>query len=251
VRFLQHGDRISIARILTSDGTHGFLLTTEVGEVVAIKTGFASGYPGEGPRRFSYVLQLLDAHNVEIHEYEVSQSLMNRLDSSSLTESDIRKIEQTHFVRGRHWREYVLPQHGDCSADRSPWAEFPLVMPFAIVDPRLTDLAISFWDNPDDCLLKAFRRLEDIVRKRTGINAHGSKLFSQAFLGVSAKLHWPDKDSGEQTSRAQMFVSAFGAFRNPRAHREVSEAAADQLVEFLAVNQLFRLERTAVTETAG
>jgi len=114
-----------------------------------------------------------------------------------------------------------------------------------VIDPRLADLAVSFWDGPNDRLLTAYKRLEDVVRGRTGIRAHGSKLFSQAFLGPDARLQWPDKDKAEQVSRAQLFTASFGAFRNPRAHRESDEPAAVLLRELLAINQLFVLEGEA------
>jgi hypothetical protein len=85
------------------------------------------------------------------------------------------------------------------------------VVPFAIVDPSLMDLALTFWDAPSDRLLTAFRRLEDIVRKRTGLKDRAGKLFARAFLGEAALLRWDC---------------------------------------FLLVNQLFRLERAAIDATA-
>jgi hypothetical protein len=62
LRLLQFGDKITHARILSSSGDHCLLLTVHVGDIVAVKSGFASGYLGEGPRTFSYVLEVLEAH---------------------------------------------------------------------------------------------------------------------------------------------------------------------------------------------
>ncbi len=222
------------------------MLTIGVGDLVAIKSGFASGYGGEGPRRFSYVLQLLDSHGVEIDEYDVDEAAIERLDSSSLKVSDLKKLESAKAVRPTRWHDYIQEQHWRRHEDGTLWQEFPLIIPFAIIDPRLIDLAISFWDAPDDRLLTAYRRLEDLTRKRSGVDEHGSKLFSQAFMGSTAKLHWPNRNSSEQAGRAQLFTGAFNAFRNPRAHREMKDFAQDQLAEFLLLNQLFRLEREAM-----
>lgn len=61
MRLLQYGDRITRARILSCSKNHCFLLTVNVGDLVAVKSGFASGYGGGGPHAFSYVLRLLDA----------------------------------------------------------------------------------------------------------------------------------------------------------------------------------------------
>lgn len=239
LRLLQYGDRITHARILTCNGGHGLLLTTDRRETVGIKSGFASGYPGEGPRRFSYVLQVLWHHGVEISQAQVSQRILDRLDASALTEADMEAIRQAK--RGEHWKHYMLPQH----LGANPWSEFPPVIPFAIIDERLGDLALSFWDAPDDRLLTAWRRLEDAVRKRTGLKEHGAKLFSRAFVGEGALLQWSDKSAGEAEGAAQLFAAGFKAYRNRRAHREIHERPADQLTEFLMLNQLFRLEREA------
>lgn len=239
LRLLQYGDRITHARILTCNGGHGLLLTTDKRETVGIKFGFASGYPGEGPRRFSYVLHVLWHHDVEISQAQVSQGILDRLDASALTEADIDAIRRAK--PGDHWKYYMLPQH----LGVNPWSEFPSVIPYAIVDERLSDLALSFWDAPDDRLLTAWRRLEDAVRKRTGLKEHGAKLFSRAFVGEAAPLQWPDKSAGETEGTAQLFANGFKAYRNRRAHREVHEHPAEQLTEFLMLNQLFRLERAA------
>jgi len=99
VRLLQHGDRITAARILSCGGSHGLLLTINVGDVVAVKSGFGSGYLGEGSRTFSYVLQLLDAYGTEIDEYEVADAVMERLDSSSLRMSDLKRLDGARPVR--------------------------------------------------------------------------------------------------------------------------------------------------------
>jgi len=245
LRLLQFGDKITHARILTASGAHGLLLTTDKGEVVAIKTGFSSGYPGEGPRRFSYVLHVLWRHEAHISQAQVGGGILNRLDASALTEADLEAIRTAK--PGDHWKHYLLPQHLGANA----WSEFPLVIPYAIVDERLSDLALSFWDAPGDRLLTAWRRLEDAVRTRTGLDEHGAKLFSRAFMGDLAVLVWTDRSPGEAEGAAQLFSNGFKAYRNRRAHREINESREDQLVEFLMLNQLFRLELTAEERRAA
>ncbi len=238
-RLLQFGDNITHARILTRKGGHGLLLTTDKNETVGIKSGFASGYAGEGPRRFSYILHVLWHHGTEISQAQVSQGILDRLDASALTEADIEAIHKAK--PGDHWKYYMLPQH----VGVSPWSEFPPAIPYAIVDERLADLALTFWEAPGDRLLTAWRRLEDAVRKRTGLEEHGAKLFSRAFVGDAALLQWADKGAGEAEGAAQLFANGFKAHRNRRAHREVHEHPAEQLTEFLMLNQLFWLERAA------
>jgi len=250
-RLLQYGDRITQARILTHDNEHAFLLTVNEGDQIIIKSGFASGYGGEGPSTFSYVLQLLEACSVEIDEFAVTEEFIQRVEYSCLRASDLSALARQRPVRPSRWRDYILDRHWDRQAEKHLWEdEFPEIIPFAIVDPRLIGLALTFWNAPSDHLLTAFRRLEDVVRRRTGLKDRGGKLFARAFLGNTPPLRWEGCDESECASRGELFRNAFTAFRNPRAHGERDESTADQLCEFLLVNHLFRLERAAVEISA-
>src|SRR5258708_30063121 len=192
MRLLQYGDRITQARILSSSRTHCLLLSTNTGDLVAVKSGFASGYGGEGPRRFSYTLQLLKAHGAEIEEYNVDGDLIRRLDDSALTVQDIELLEAARPSRPSRWHDYVDDRHFDDMRSGRLWQEFPSIIPFGIVDERIVDLAVSFWENPDDGLMTGYRRLEEIVRARTVLKHHGQKLISQTFFESPPKLTWND-----------------------------------------------------------
>ena len=246
VMLLQSDRSLMRARILTSDRYHCILLVDEVGDRVAIKSGFSSGYSGEGPRALSYVLQLLVSHKIDIDEIKVEPVVFGRVDSSSLTSSDLDFIVGAKPVRPPNWSQYIDDKDSKRAQDGILWKDFPPLIPFAIIDSRLMDLAISFWENPDDRLLKAYRRLEDSVRRRTGVDEHGSKLFSQAFIGNGAKLGWAGINDGEKIGRAQLFTSVYMAYRNPRAHRELEGKLVEQLAEFLMLNHLYLLEREAL-----
>jgi uncharacterized protein (TIGR02391 family) len=247
LRLLQFGTPITQAAILSAGRDHCLLLRINEGDQVAIKSGFASGYGGEGPRTFSRVLRILQRHGAEIQEYEVEPSLLERLDASALTRSDMEALEIVHPVRPSRWRDYLEERHWEHPQDWSLWQEdFPLVIPYAVIDQRLMDLAIDFWSDPDARLLDGYRRLEDTVRERTGSAAHGSKLFSQAFQPEAGALTWKGIDEGERSGRMQLFTGTFGAHRNPRAHRTLKQRAAVALREFLLLNHLYAMEAEAV-----
>ena len=57
MRLIQFGDHITKVQILSSPRTHVtdhcLILTVNVGNLIAIKSGFASGYMGEGSAGFS------------------------------------------------------------------------------------------------------------------------------------------------------------------------------------------------------
>lgn len=243
MRYILFGDRISEVAILTHKNSHCLLLRVNQRSHVAVKSGFASGYSGEGPRSFDYVLRLLQRHGAEIDEYEVPQTLLDRLDQSALTVSDIESIRTRQPVRPARWYDYINYHHP--KAPQEIWKEFPEAIPYSIIDNRILDLATDFFTDPDARLLSGYRRLEDIVRKRTGVDEHGSRLFSQVFQGKDAKLTWEGLDPGEKDGRALLFTATYKTFRNPRAHREIRHTANQQLIEFLFLNSLFILESTA------
>ena len=250
VRLLHFGDEITFARLLTYvsgyDAVHCFILTIGDYDLIAVKSGFSSGYSGEGPRTLSEVLQLLQRHGIEIDEYLVSLSIIEKIDKSCLSIKDIEQIENTAPIRPLHWHDYVLGKdHYYSNGHPSLRNEFPVVIPYAIIDHRLIDIALEFQKQPDSTILSGFRRLEDLIRSRTKLTENGVKLFSKAFQGEDSILAWKDIDPGEQQGRAQLFTGVYMAFRNRRAHREASYNAYECLLEFLQINHLFILESEA------
>jgi hypothetical protein len=252
MRLLQSRANITKAKILTfsppnvESKAHCFLLAIDNLDHMAIKSGFSSGYPGEGPSGFSYVLQLLKLHGVEIEEYEINKEFQERLDQSALTQSDIESLDQANSIRGPYWRDYISERHANSAESGKLLEEFLPIIPFAIVDSRIMDLALSFWNGPNDKLRTGYSRLEDVVRRRTASKESAGKLFSIAFQGPNSLLTWNVKDSGEQVGRASLFTAAYSAHRNPRAHREIEDDPSGQLNEFLLLNYLFTLEGEAV-----
>ena len=244
MRLLQYGSSIARARIISSGNTHCLLLTSAIGDLIAVKSGFSSGYSGKGPKCFSATLQLLDSHGAEIDECLVEESTIDRLDNSALTIADVENLTKANAVRPVRWFQYVSYQHEDQALNGTLWREFPPVVPFAIIDSRIMDLARTFWANPDNNLLRGYRRLEDLVRERTGLRESSTKLFSRAFASDDAILTWAVTDESERKARANLFAAIYMAYRNPRAHQE--NPNAELLEELLLLNHLYRSERVAV-----
>lgn len=244
-RLVHYGEVIEKAKILSwSVGEHcehAFALSLEAERLIFIKAGFTSGYGGEGPRGFSTALKLLQAHNIEIDEYRVTQELMKRLNASCLLEEDLDWLEYANPIRPSGLYDYLYEE------DNRIKALFPTVINFALIDDRIFDLALNFQANPDYAISTAFKRLEDIVRKRAQLAGEsGMKLFSKAFLGEESLLEWHDENQAEHNSKANLFKDIFGAFRNPRAHREVQINDQEAVREFMLVNELYCLEAKAV-----
>jgi len=255
-RLIQFGDRIEKAWLLSGPAdqwncrTHGVLLTIDYGRQVVIGTGFSSGYGGKGCRGLSQALQLLSRHKAEIVEIEIKSDVMNRLEHRCLLSSDIESIESSNYVRPNRYYDYIFfdtKLSEEVYGDRELNLLFPPVIPLAIIDTRILDLALSFEEQPDLSLLSGYRRLEGLVREKhdelKGLSA--AKLFSKAYQGENAILEWLDIDRSEAEGRAALFIGVFKSYRNKRSHHEQSDDMAIVLREFLLLNELFLLESKA------
>lgn len=250
-RLIQFGDKINRADLLTfstnESASHAFVLTINDGDKVAIKSGFSSGYGGTGASGLATILRILRMHGVKIQEYDVEEALIERLDSSCLLYSDLQTIERAHFVRPTRYMDYIVKIYpnilSSSCCDEELIKEFPACVPFGLMDARLIDLAMDFFNDPDAKLLMAYRCLEETVKNRAHIKGEsGIKLFSAAFQGKKSVLYWED----EHAAKANMFSSVYGAYRNPRAHKVLTAGDRDCLREFFLINELFHLESAAV-----
>ena len=126
-RLLQHREHFDQCRLLTaaaaSQSRHAFLLHVFEGGYVALKSGFRSGYPGEGPDALSVALTLLDAHGLDIEEVQVPPSTLDRLDVARLTPRDLAGVASASPVRPQRWHDYT--QHRHSGSSHRPDAEAP------------------------------------------------------------------------------------------------------------------------------
>ncbi|MFK4002282.1 TIGR02391 family protein [Psychrobacter namhaensis] len=248
IQLIHAGEDINDVKILTFEqaysNAHALLLTLRYDIQVIIKGGFASGYSGEGPKGYAFVLNLLRNYTDSINEYIISKSIFESVSNSSLTVKDIEYINSIKPVRPARWYDsaYIHQER-----ERSIFSEFPLTIPMALLDPRLIELALDFNRNPDSAIMGAYRKLESIVRERTGLhNESSTRLLKKAFQVNDSILHWGDLDSGESIGRASLFSNVFMAYRNNRAHQEPRHNLSDDIREFMLINQLFVLESEAV-----
>lgn len=254
VKILHFGNTIEEAQLLTHSQDHCFLLTVNTDRYVAVKSGFSSGYSGEGPRGLATALLLLERHNANINEYLVSSEIIDKIDQSCLTFEDIEMLENLPPKNPSRWYDYTFAldyKRRDDTRWLNEW--FPLTIPLGAIDLRLTDLAFKFSEDPDMALMSGYRRLEDLLRERTGLSKESSsKLISKAFHADLNKtiLTWENINPGEHAGRSQLFNGAYLAFRNRRAHRELNhptrDSRKDVLNEFMILNQLYLLEHQSI-----
>ncbi len=252
-RTLQFGDELvqviilSSQHGLSSNQKHGLFLKNSFEHSIIILPGFTSGYNGEGPRGFSYSLALLEAAGIPIDEVMLPKEMFKRLEEGALLFGDIEFFESSRPVRPKRHSYFILEQHWKKKRDGSLWKEFKPVIPLGLIEPRLIKLARNFSDDPDNIVFQAFRLLEDTVRQRIDTEETGKKVFSTAFHGNDSPLYWPEIEMGEKVGRANLFIGAYLAYRNPKAHKEMNEDLNDLMRQFLVINQLFFLENEAIT----
>jgi hypothetical protein len=256
IRLLQSGCQIEKVKLLTFGNSHCFLLSVErEGGYIVIKSGFRSGYSGEGPRGLAHSLILLSQRVSWIEEYDISREIFERINTSCLLVSDIDGINKLAQVNDYRISDYIYLAD-DLSFDNKEnhkilKYDFPSIVPLRLVDFRIIDLALKIQDEPDSTLMSSYRRLEGIIRKRTGIEGDviGAKLFTKAFRGENAPLYWENIEPAEREGRSAMFEGIYMAFRNRRAHRELKLSLDEEIREFLLVNELFLLESQAIDRT--
>ncbi|SDT89129.1 TIGR02391 family protein [Halopseudomonas salegens] len=241
---------ISQVRLLTADAghskIHGFLISTELDELIAIRPGFASGYPGEGPKGLASAIKLLQYFRFEIEEYSVPHNLLSRIERAALTLKDIRFIDSATPIMPIRLHDYVygagMFEQPPCFSLRG----FEPSIPLALIDDRLADLVIDFFEHSSARLMSGYARLEVLIKDRTGLNKTASDLFQAAFGGASPLLIWPDISRGEQEGRLLLFKSVYQTYRNRRAHSEVEPSERHDLAELMLLNNLYILESSVV-----
>ncbi|MCG9710321.1 TIGR02391 family protein [Pseudoalteromonas sp. Isolate3] len=242
---IHFGRMLNTVKILTTGNeyhyNHALLINIDVGIDVAIKSGFTSGYSGEGPRAFSYTLSVLRKFCDEIEEYYVPQKFLEKINSSALTVKDLDWLSEQTPVIPQQWYDYIYEGHTKLHLQQG----FPVEIPLSLIDERLLSTAILMKQNPDNALMDGYRLLEKVIKEKSGLTKEtGAKLFSKALSGESSPLHWENLDGSETTGRANMFSSIFMAFRNRRAHQQLESEIHNDLREFLLLNQLFILEQS-------
>lgn len=244
---IQTNADLSYALLLTNDQSHALILKDQSDGYYIIRSGFTSGYPGEGPKGLAKALTILNKHQIDTEEVLVTSKLMSKLNNASLSDQEIDFIFREKIVCPIRLHDYIYPFENEVNQAFNLKRYYPLELPYSIIDDRIFDLALLFKQDPDSALTKAYKRLEDIVRERTSLNEHSTKLFSQAFNMSNAPLTWLVPDKSEVVGRANLFLGTYQAFRNARTHREkLEENLVHQYREFLLINELYLLEAEAI-----
>lgn len=251
-RLLQHGPRANNCVILSHDENtvshHALMITTYNGDQIFIRSGFTSGYDGEGPRGFAKVLSLLDWHGVQLSEISVSSLVIESVDKATLSDADLKTIYTSKTLKPTRLWDYVYAVNQQ-RLGSNPWKDSPSFLPLQIFDDRLATAARDFEQDPDGFLLKGNRLLECSVRDKAGITdskvSGAVAVFTMAFNGRDPLLIWEGISPAEKEGRSNLFIGFAKSYRNPRAHKSENGTFLEQVQELLLLNHLLCLEAKA------
>jgi len=238
-RLIQFGDSIRLARLLTTGDTHAFLLELDQERLVFVRSGFTSGYNGEGPLGLGQALALLETVGAEIKHHRISPKLLKRGNLGQWSDKDVQTIRSLEVNHALTWLEWM---HAVKAMPRSSalLAAFPPVIPYALLVPELMDTALELSQRGGDALRDAFVRLEQHIKALCGDpKDFGVRLMEKAFLGKDPLLCWDGDAAKEQEGRGGLFVSTFKVYRNPRAHEIVTSDLREEIQELMVLNQLW------------
>lgn len=243
---LQTQQRIEKALLLSYDQKHAYLVKSDR-SIYIIRSGFTSGYLGEGPKGLASSLQLFLKHNIEVEEVCISEKRMKKVNKTSLSNNDLEHILKTKYIRPIQIHEYIYTIYNTLEYQVKNDRYYPTELPYHLIDSRILDLALKFNDDPSRSIFNAFIRLENIIKKRINSDKHSSALFEHAFCSENPPLICKSDDKRASQATGRMFPNIYKAFRNEHAHNEVSKPLKTSIREFLLINELYLLEREAIT----
>lgn len=176
LRLLQGGVRVAKARIITAGEEHALLLTVDDADTIAIKTGL--GGQGENRGLRAQTLRLLRTHGADIDEWEVDPNFLRRVEVSALTRADLELLDDALPLRPVRWTAYL----DDSDVET---LTLPHSLPLGLIDGRLMDLAMRFYEAPERSVSAAAKRVEALAKDRKDDATATAVLAALALAGRS------------------------------------------------------------------
>jgi uncharacterized protein (TIGR02391 family) len=89
----------------------------------------------------------------------------------------------------------------------------------------------------DSAIFEAMKAVEVAVRAAAGYedSDYGGDMIGRAFHDERGPLRDPSAQPNERTARRSLFTGAYGAYRNPHAHRDIALNDPDEAAEIIAL----------------
>ena len=220
-------------------------------ELTVVHSGFASGYPGTGPRSYSQALCMIWDRDIPTNYILVAEAAFKAIESRNLTATLIARLRNVDD-RPINW---MLPDvealHVKQIEDQTFWAAHHSPrLDFDFLDPELSEHCRKLY--PQDLgatVVKAWLVVEERLRTLIGDSRDsdepptgdllvGDKLITRALHTDNGVLTEASLPRSEREGMFLMFKGAHSFVRNPRAHRIVDEEDEQLEIEFIYLADL-------------
>lgn len=245
IQYLNSNDSITVMSILSCNHCHALMLTFgESNRLAFIRSGFTSGYPGEGPKGLAKVFRLAQFFNIQIREFNVNEDWLKKVNYGQVTQADVQGLDQYRSKEPTACYDYLDALPFKYDDVKGIFNLFKEIIPYSIIDPAISDLLEKFKLNPGETLSNGYKRLEQHLQEKFKTNSFGTKIFEMFLRPEKANNNiWHDNPSnGICKARYDLFKACFEGFRNERAHNEYVYNE-DALFELILLNYLFKITK--------
>ena len=228
----------------TSEGEHLFLFWDwNSVPLTVVHSGFASGYPGEGPRSFSEALCMIWDRQIPANKIYSDKGIFNTIERRGLTAQLIDWLRSfEHSPSDPSWMEGMLNSHLDLVESGQFWQlKHSSKLVFDFLDPEIIQRCRStFENNPEAAVSAAYKVVEERLRTLvgTGQELFGARLVKQTLDPNSGVLTDMNLQRGEREGMFQLFDGAMKIGRNPRSHRFLDNADPQVEIEHIYLADL-------------
>lgn len=214
--------------------------------LTVVRSGFTSGYSGEGPRAFSMALCMIWDKGVPMDQLYVPEDLFDAINKQHATEEMLDGLRVQGEPMEPWTGHYVREQDKQMVGERTFWPRWHTPRPvFDFLDAELAERCHSLYpDNVGSAVREAYILVEERLRALIGRSSAGEETLSGQNL-LNEALH-PERGiltdrslpRSERDGLFLMFKGAHMYVRNPRAHRFVDEKDPQRAIEFIYLADL-------------
>lgn len=132
---------------------------------------------------------------------------------------------------------FVISRAGYDAISPEAYARFMQQAAFsrAIMHPTIAERSWNLFltGEYDTAVFAAFKAVEVAVRNKSGCVETGVALMRAAFHKINGPLADPEAGDGEREAMSALFAGAFGTYRNPAGHRDVTYSGPAEAGELL------------------
>lgn len=144
-----------------------------------------------------------------------------------------------HSIRGNSVGVFELSRAARKLIEENGFGDFrqAAALPRILLHPIIAEQAWPLFISGrfDVAVFAAFKALEVAVSEASGCSGTGTALMRAAFDKDNGPLTDHTLDKGERDAVGHLFAGAFGTFRNPVGHRDVSYASVAEPAEQLMI----------------